>query len=176
MQIKNVTARVEDGYVIVDVELKEFNPKDGDFLISKKGKVFIYNGKKSTFQYGAYCGIDIIDIMRIYNDDGIDGWTSIEGCRYATEEEINKFLERLNNQHLLRWNTETKRLEKIRWRAKKDEDYFSIKFIGGVSVIRNTEFNDEVDNERYKEGNYFRTIEDASKVVEKIKEIFRNAE
>lgn len=63
MKVEGTNARVENGELIVEVEFKErFEPKDGNFLSTKDGRVFIYNNKYTSVQYGAYCGIDI------YND------------------------------------------------------------------------------------------------------------
>lgn len=40
---------VEDGKLVVEVEFEdEFDPNDGDFLVSKSGKVFIYSKKLLT--------------------------------------------------------------------------------------------------------------------------------
>lgn len=42
MEVESTNVRVENGEVVVDVELKEkFHPKDGDFLVDNDGDVFI---------------------------------------------------------------------------------------------------------------------------------------
>lgn len=46
-EVKGYIAHVENGEIIVEVELKDkFLPKDGDFLVSSLGNVFIYSDKK----------------------------------------------------------------------------------------------------------------------------------
>ena len=50
-------------------------------------------------------------------------------------------------------------LKPKRWRAKKNECYFAVNTWGKIDVA--CEDNVEVDNQRYKIGNYFRTKEEA---------------
>lgn len=50
-------------------------------------------------------------------------------------------------------------LKPKRWRAKKNECYFAVNTWGEIDVA--CEDNVEVDNKRYKIGNYFRTKEEA---------------
>lgn len=50
-----------------------------------------------------------------------------------------------------------------RWRAKRGEKHFSILFTGEVMSF--SEYYDKFDNDRYDLGNYFKTKEQAQKVV-----------
>jgi len=50
-----------------------------------------------------------------------------------------------------------------RWRAKRGEKHFSILSTGGVGSF--SEYYDKFDNDRYDLGNYFKTKEQAQKVV-----------
>ena len=54
-----------------------------------------------------------------------------------------------------------------RWRGVKDRFYWYIE--GDCKVYGEYEKDDDYDNARYEIGNYFRTEEEAKKVVEKIK-------
>ena len=54
-----------------------------------------------------------------------------------------------------------------RWRGVKDRFYWYIE--GDCEVYGEYEKDDDYDNARYEIGNYFRTEEEAKKVVEKIK-------
>ena len=54
-----------------------------------------------------------------------------------------------------------------RWRADKNKYYWYISSYGEVSYSK--ENNDEIDNARYKIGNYYETREEVEKVAEKIK-------
>lgn len=151
-----------------------FNPKDGDFLISKDGNIFIYSDKKpcSNLVYSSYCGVRILlkDIYLGFSDN----WTLKEGCRFATPEEKSDFLERLEKECHKRWNHETKHLEDIRWRNEKPGGVFYC--IGSLAnVMKNYDIFQRIDNNLYEVGNYFRTPEAAQNVAEQIKEIFKNS-
>lgn len=50
-----------------------------------------------------------------------------------------------------------------RWRAERGKKHFSILSTGGVGSF--SEYYDEFDNDRYDLGNYFKTKEQAQKVV-----------
>lgn len=59
MEVENTSVRVENGDIIVEVECKEkFQPKDGDFLVSRYGYTFIYSERpaKDESTYSSYCG------------------------------------------------------------------------------------------------------------------------
>lgn len=73
------------------------------------------------------------------------------------EEKINKikeFVDYVNEEYgLLR-----------RWRAEKEKEYF---FVTGTSEITtDEEYFNEADNARYELGNYFKTKEEAQKVID----------
>ena len=51
-----------------------------------------------------------------------------------------------------------------RWRAKRGEKHFSILFTGEVMSF--SEYYDKFDNDRYDLGNYFKTKEQAQKVID----------
>lgn len=51
-----------------------------------------------------------------------------------------------------------------RWRAERGEKHFSILSTGGVGSF--SEYYDKFDNDRYDLGNYFKTKEQAQKVVD----------
>lgn len=103
---------VEDGKLVVEIEFKEeFKPKDGDFLVSRNCKVFIFNGRNLGNTYGAYCGVNSFD--EIVKDIHTNFWTYKEGCRFATPEEKSAFLERLEKECHKTWNAEKKCLEDV---------------------------------------------------------------
>lgn len=99
----NVQFNVVDGKIEVSYDLKEvFNPKDGDFLTTKDGRVFIYNGLNTDVQYGTYCGIDIYNTIKFSYLS--PAWTCKKGCRYATEDEKYDFLVRLEDECGKTWD------------------------------------------------------------------------
>lgn len=172
MEASSINAKVVDGEIIVEVEMKErFHPKDGDFCVTKNGCIFIFN---SNYKYsdilGYYVGIDGAGRITI-NRTNREGFGGVE--RLARESEKNTLLERLENEFHKRWNPETKELEDIRWRAEKHSTYYTA-VIGGYVEEKN-EINSAIDNLNYKMNNYFRTPEAAQKVADQIKEIFKNS-
>lgn len=111
--VKN--AKIENGQLIVEVEFEEkFEPKDGDFLISNLGNIFIYSDKRpyNGLVYSCYCGTT--SIVNNISLGFSDRWTEKEGCRYATEQEKADFLSLLETKFHKRWNAEKKCLEDIR--------------------------------------------------------------
>lgn len=267
-EAKNVQFNVVDGKIEVSYDLEEvFNPKDGDFLTTKDGRVFIYNGLNTDVQYGAYCGIDIYNTIKFSYLS--PAWTCKDGCRYATEDEKKEFLDFVkqkfnqvwnadklcfeetyvpkfgdivkvefygmlrcfkknymiciypdkenmqaddffeppflnldgeycndkgsNIQAIInpaseaekkelfdklaevgkRWNSETKQIEDIRWRAKIGGSYYHVTTT--CHVFEQPECGSCVNDVEYDVGNYFRTPEAAQKVANQIKEIFKNS-
>lgn len=84
--------------------------KDGDFLTSGKGFVFIHNGKSCDIQLGAYVGETAERRIKIAETP--DRWTNKNTCRFSTTNEKETFLNRLQKELGLQWNPETKLLEK----------------------------------------------------------------
>lgn len=115
MEVERANVSIEDGEIVVDIELKEsFNPKDGDFLVSAMGNVFIYSDKAPVDidTYSSYCGMYAGEdgcITKYFSDN----WTNKKGCRFATPEEKAKFLEQLEKEYHKQWNAEKKCLEDI---------------------------------------------------------------
>lgn len=82
------------------------------------------------------------------------------------QEELKREIEELDTQIN---ELEKKEITKSgkRWRGVKDRFYWYIE--GDCEVYGEYETNDDYDNSRYGIGNYFRTKEEAEKVVEKMK-------
>ena len=89
----------------------------------------------------------------------------------ATEEEKQEVFDAMKEQGL-QWNAEEKRVEKIRWRAEKWENYFLLNRTT-FEVDHYYECCDEVDAKLYKYGNYFRTREQAEEAARRVKETLR---
>lgn len=80
------------------------------------------------------------------------------------QEELKKEIEKLG--------TRIKELEEQekkckRWRAQEGKDYWYID--SDCEIYKEFDRNDDYDNARYIIGNYYKTEEEAKKVVEKIK-------
>ena len=131
-------AVIKDGNIVFE---KDF--KDGDILISDYEDdyypykiIMIYKGTKS--EDGGYnCYI----YRRMDNTLGINedccSSTSGSDIRYATEEEKQLLFDKMKEQGL-KWNSEEKRVEKIRWRAKRGNtiSYFAAQLLKWI-VIQN---------------------------------------
>lgn len=63
-------------------------------------------------------------------------------------------------------------LKPARWRAEENGTYFMIS--ASLFVLETTDSRDSIDHDLYKSGNYFKTKEEAKKVLEKIKPYFKH--
>lgn len=166
---ENISVKTENGQIIVNYDLKEeFNPKDGDFLVSSLGSIFIYNSYNVDSNICAsYCGTYPSDILRYTFSNN---WANKEGCRYATEFEKQAFLERLKDAGYT-WNAEKMCLEKYVWRPKIDEKYY---WIGpNMKVYSLTYSNSAFDNNMISINNDFQTKEQAEKKAEELREVLK---
>lgn len=136
-------AVIKDGVITFEKEQEEF--KDGDILHSKlTASVVIFKNY----------GDNSMDSFRIHysNRNGGDlSWVT-SSFRPATEEEKQAFFDDLKAKGL-RWNAETKQIEKIRKRAKRGEKYLFI--TGRGEIVEYTEDNDSNDDASYDLGNYY---------------------
>lgn len=161
-------AVINDGMVVFE---RDTNFKDGDVL-----SITVLNNRKCPF------------IFKRTNKDGfnlfyvglnIEGELTISG-KYshfgrgipvlATEEEKQKLFDKMKEQGL-RWNAEEKKVEKVRWRAKKGEEYYYVDDRGDTEVSREDDYY--IDNRRHKVYNYFRTQGQAKKAAEAVREALR---
>lgn len=113
--VDNASVQIENGELIVTVTFdKPFMPKDGDFLASAMGNVFIYSDKDAVDSntYSSYCGMYAGNNGSISTEFS-NNWTCKEGCRFATSTEKSSFLKRLERGYHKSWNPEKKCLEDI---------------------------------------------------------------
>lgn len=138
----NCKATIEDNQIIIE-EQKEF--KDGDILHSKAtGTIAIFKEYKNEFS---------IDFYSHYHNQGNCSSTwKTSSFRHATEEEKQKFFDELNEKGL-RWNAETKELEKIRKRVKEWGTYLKINAYGEILEV--TECGCSLDGQAFNIGNYY---------------------
>ena len=177
-EVKNVKTNIVNGNIKVSFDLDDvFEPKDGDFLAVKDdGCVFIYSDAKALSRDSvcSYCG-SFGNYKGSIEVRFSDNWTTKENCRIATSDEKEKFIDRLKNECGKRWNSETKKLEDIRWRAEENELYYYL-IVGNPTIVKNmADTHLLFDDARYESGNYFRTYKAAKKVADQIKDIFKNS-
>lgn len=155
-------ATIKDNTIIIE-EKQEEEFKDGDILHS------IYDGIMIIFKAFGKNG----EMSSHYDNDrlNISEWWLIASFRHATEEEKQHFFDELKAKGL-RWNAETKTMERIRERAKKGEKYLFI--TGRSEIVEYTEDNDFDDDENYNSGNYYllKARKQAEEDAKAIKAIF----
>lgn len=157
---ENCKAIIEDNKIIIEEQKEEF--KDGDILKSNYNeaiiifKAFDNDGKMLSYSNN-YADIN-------------DGWL-VDSFRHATEEEKQAFFDELKAKGL-RWNAETKTMEKIRERAKIGEKYLTINEFGVVKELREEQCT--FDNKKFNSGNYYLLSkrEQAEEDAKAIKAIF----
>ena len=152
-------AIVKDGSVVFEKDVQEF--KDGDVLVS------VYNGCMVIFEkYNSAWS------FKSHYNEGYDKDASFnnDAFRHATEEEKRLLFDKMKKQGL-RWNEEEKRVDKVRWRAKKGDDYY---FIDSFCYLgQDREDFQLMDDKVYNSYNYFRTEEQTEEAAERVKETLR---
>lgn len=160
-------ATIQNGCVVFEPQPVKF--KDGDILVVKgnDGKIcpFIYEGDDEEGYHKFYVGVDVAG--NIQRGGGSARWGD-GTLSVATENEAQRFFEQLGASNL-RWNAEERRLENIRWRAKKNESYYFIQTF--FNIVRVKEYGWDEDKVNYNLGNYFRTREQAQAAVDAIKKL-----
>lgn len=154
-------ATIKDGEVIIEKEMQEF--KDGDVLCS------VYNGAMVIFKEKEKDGSRYF--YSHYNTDRSSnkGWNGA-AFRHATEKEKQLLFDKMKEQGL-KWNVEEKKVENIRWRAKKGGCYYFIDVNLTVKSIDDTYRT--FDNELWDAFNYFRTKEQAEEAAKRVRETLR---
>lgn len=188
MEVESTNVRVENGELIVEVEFKDkFEPKDGDFVVmgyeAESGSCYwISIIKEFRKDFDTIRTTDYV--THIFKADGKQTeflnqiefnkkTDAAEKIRLATHKEKTALLARLEKEYGKRWNEEKKCLEDIRWRAKKGECYYILDSF--FNVAKTTDTLGKFDDKLYNAGNYFRSEEDAQKVADQIKDIFKNS-
>lgn len=156
---------IKDNVIVFEREEKEEAQdfKEGDVLCS------IYDNTVLIFKDVSKCARGYFDSHYNNKGSGNQHWNS-ESFRHATEEEKQLLFDKMKEQ-CLRWNAEEKRVEKIRWRAKKGEEYHTINsFMESAQLI---ESGDNCDNGLWNALNYFHTEEQTAEAARRIREALR---
>lgn len=83
--------------------------KDGDVLVSKDNRPFIYNGKYDTFFVGAYCGINCVGDSFVLAQEKCR-WTAREGVKPASKKQRIHLFQKIKEAGY-EWNAEKKELK-----------------------------------------------------------------
>ena len=160
-------AEIKDGVITIEREVKEF--KDGDILTSNTiDCVIIYRnrGRRRHSEAAYYHCYATRERLRVADDDSDSFFGNVNSFHLATEKE-KQFLFKKMAERRLWWNAEEKRVEKIRWRAKKSQSYFFID--KDINSMEEEESGDVIDDVLWRKFNYFRTEDDAREAAELIK-------
>ena len=155
-------ATIEDNLIIIEEQKEEF--KDGDILHSNMtGRVVIFKSYEDE-SCRVFC--------TYYNSANTSnkGWYA--DCFYhATEEEKQAFFDDIKAKGL-RWNAETKEMERIRKRVKHGDSYLFIDKKCKVSEVYDNRA--PIDNKNWEVGNYYllSEIAQAEEDAKAIKAIF----
>lgn len=151
-------AIIEDNLIIIEEKKEEF--KDGDILHSKQtDRILIFKNYSHSCNEKFSCYYNNLD------EDNFDWGTDF--FRHATEEEKQAFFDELKEQGL-RWNAETKQMERIKKRAKKGETYLAIDTLG--EILEFIEYGEGFDDLAFKYGNYY-LLEERAQAEEDAKAI-----
>ena len=135
-------ATIEDNQIIIEEQKEVF--KEGDILHS------IFDGIMIIFKEFGKTG----EMSSHYDNDrlNISEWWLVASFRRATEEEKQAFFDELETKGL-RWNAETKQMERIRKRVKYGDSYLFIDKKCKVSEVYDN--RDPIDNKNWEVGNYY---------------------
>ena len=141
---ENCKAIIEDDLIVIEKrEQTEF--KDGDILRSvQTGTIVIFKSYEDNLK-DSFCSH--------YNssNDSNFCWSPV-AFRKTTEYEKQKFFDELKAKGL-RWNAETKTMERIRRRAEIGERYLYICLNG--EIIEGVEDGTSYDDNNFNSGNYY---------------------
>jgi len=162
---ENTTVQItqEDNRVVIKFvpEKVEFKPKDGDFICNEYWVLIVKRYDKFIESHAEIC----LD-NKVFRRSEISTYNP-EFTRFATDSEKQELIDTLAEKGL-KWNAEEKRIEKIRWRAKRGEHYIFAGSHGDTD--RGDETGSTLDLERYNTGNYFRTENQAKEAAKLVKE------
>lgn len=170
-------AIVKDGSVVFEKEeeeeVQEF--KDGDVLVDDfKSSYFpykiilIYKGTKT--EDGCYKYYINRSQTGLLSENSSCSNFSNSRVRHATEEEKKELFD-LMKENGLQWNAAEKRVEKIRWRAKKREEYYFMNT--DLTTVESSDYGYKIDVNHHKALNYFRTEEQTKEAAKRVKETLR---
>lgn len=139
----NCKATIKDGFITIEEKQEEF--KEGDILIARDTGLIVilknYQNEDKTVFCSYYNSEDRLNF----------NWLACY-FSHATEEEKRRFFDELKAKGL-RWNAETKTMERIRARTKRNGSYFFINSL--CEVIDSNENELPVDDNRWNVGNYY---------------------
>lgn len=160
-------AIVKDGSVVFEKEENKEEFKRGDVIVSKANEILLVD--VHSFENCMLRSFVHIQQDGMLFDSYYSLWNENYTWRLATEEEKKELFD-LMKENGLQWNADQKRVEKIRWRAKKDGYYYINR---GLTTTNTTESGYNTDTIRYNVLNYFRTKEHAEEAARRVRDALR---
>lgn len=154
-------ATIKENTIVIE-EQKEF--KDGDILHSTQtDRILIFKNYSLEDNEKFSCYYNTLDLDNF-------NW-AVSAFRHTTEEEKQAFFDELKAKGL-RWNAETKQMEKIRQRVEKGREYLIVNILG--DVVKLVDEHSTFDDMNYNLGNYFlpKEIEEAELAAKFIRAIY----
>lgn len=177
---KGCKAVIKYGCVVFEKEEEVQDFKDGDILTSlfDNKVVFIFKEDESKQKYNKndyyvchiYVSYSAGYVIEVPTKDSLSFCGHKDDVRLATEDEKQFLFDKMKEQGLL-WNAEEKRVENIRWRAKRCEYYYWIDVNLAIRSIDDT--YSTFDNELWDAFNHFRKEEQAKEAAKRVKETLR---
>lgn len=136
-------ATIEDDLIVIEEKQEDF--KDGDILHSNiTGRVVIFK---------SYENDSCKHFCTYYNSANTSNNAWFADCFHpATEEEKQAFFDDLKAKGL-KWNDETKQMERIRKRVEKGKEYLIVNRLG--DVVKLVDEHSIFDDMNYYSGNYY---------------------
>lgn len=157
-QISEIYVSVFSDNALPTIEKMDY-PKHGDICctLGNVKRIFVYGNN----EFSIYYNNSSWELEK--NFDSV-------GCRFriASDEEKMLFKEILSKNNISLDEKTNRFIDNTKWRANLGGEYF---FIGENFVIQRCfDFRHEYDNIKFECGNYFRTIEEAQKVLNRLLE------
>lgn len=177
-------AVIKDNVVVIEKEKKEEAKtqdfKDGDVLTSlfDNKVVFIFKEDESKQKYNKndyyvchiYVSYSAGYVIEVPTKDNLSFCGHKDEVRLATNKEKQFLFDKMKEQGLL-WNAGEKRVEKVRWRAKKGDRFYC--FDTDFSVLDGLEEGSKLDDSSWRSYNYFRTAEQVKEAIKRMKQELR---
>lgn len=177
-------AIVKDGSVVFEKEEKEEAKtqdfKDGDVLTSlfDNKVVFIFKedelkqkeNKNDYYVCHIYVSSSIGYTIEVPTKDNLSFCGHKDEVRLATNKEKQFLFDKMKEQGLL-WNAGEKRVEKVRWRAKKGDRFYC--FDTDFSVLDGLKEGSKLDDSSWRSYNYFRTAEQVKEAIKRMTQELR---
>jgi len=171
---KSMTYNIEKNKMVIEFIPKkleeEYEPKDGD-IISFRNSIGICGGIYQSDEGSFYQFRNYFQLDNDNNEINTDTFYSMkEAPQLATKGETKKLFDAMAKEGL-KWNAKQKKIEKIRWRACVIGDYFYID--SDMEIMTDVDQRYPLDDNRFKNWNYFKTEEEAERKAEQIKKVLK---